>query len=119
MTTDLEARISGMSDEELLAMVQEKHEEYRKEALDLATSELTRRGITFTPPPEKVEESKNSLAVWAPIAALYILAVAFTFWWFWDSYFDTPLKKILGFALAGGLMGPVLMSRRLTGNGDS
>jgi hypothetical protein len=51
---DLKERISKLSNEELLNMIEVEPYEYRKEALDLAKAELTVRGIQFQ---ERSEES--------------------------------------------------------------
>ena len=46
-TLKLKAKISGLSDEELLNIVEVDFNDYRKEAMDFAKHELTRRGIEF------------------------------------------------------------------------
>lgn len=44
---ELQEKISQMSDEELLRMVGVDARQYRQEALDLAKSEMARRGLAF------------------------------------------------------------------------
>lgn len=46
----LKERISGMSDEELLNVVEVEFNDYRKEAINFAKQELTRRGVEFEEP---------------------------------------------------------------------
>jgi len=46
---ELKERISRFSDEELLNIVEVDWKDYRKEALEFAKNELTRRGISFEP----------------------------------------------------------------------
>jgi hypothetical protein len=46
-TRELKQRISEMSDEELLDMVEVDFADYRQQALDFAKSELMARGISF------------------------------------------------------------------------
>jgi hypothetical protein len=57
---DLKQRISRLSDEELLDMVEVEPFEYRREALDHARAELATRGIQFKQPPETSGEEANS-----------------------------------------------------------
>ena len=47
---ELKERITGLSDDELLKMVEVDFDDYRKEALDFAKAELISRGITFDEP---------------------------------------------------------------------
>jgi hypothetical protein len=54
-TRELKERISGLSDDELLDIVEVEFNDYRKEAIDFAKSELTRRGIEFQIP-DKVNQ---------------------------------------------------------------
>jgi hypothetical protein len=44
---ELKERISSLSDEELLNIVEVERDDYRKEAIDFARDELTTRGIGF------------------------------------------------------------------------
>jgi hypothetical protein len=46
-TRELKERISAMSDEALLRVVEVEFDDYRKEAIDFAKAELTARGIDF------------------------------------------------------------------------
>lgn len=48
MDSQLKERISELSDEELLEMVERKTADYRREALDYAAAELEARGIPFS-----------------------------------------------------------------------
>jgi len=58
MDTELRERISKLSDEELLEMVERKSGDYRKNALDYASEELTSRGISFTLANTEIEEDE-------------------------------------------------------------
>jgi ribosomal protein S27AE len=49
-TRELKERISRLSNEELLRMIQVEFADYRTEALDFARTELTSRGIKFKDP---------------------------------------------------------------------
>src|SRR2546423_4733168 len=57
---ELEERISKLSDEELLNMVEVEAYEYRKEALDYAKAELMLRGIQFQEAQETSDEETDS-----------------------------------------------------------
>jgi hypothetical protein len=46
----LQDRISQMSDKELLRIVEVEYEDYRKEALEFAETELQKRGVPFERP---------------------------------------------------------------------
>jgi hypothetical protein len=46
-TRELKERISAMSDEALLRVVEVEFDDYRQEAIDFAKAELTARGIDF------------------------------------------------------------------------
>jgi hypothetical protein len=48
-TDPLKKRISNLSNEELLQMVNIDYEQYRKEALDYARAEMDRRGLKIEP----------------------------------------------------------------------
>ena len=54
-TKELKQRISDMSDEELLDMVEVDFADYRQQALDFAKSELMARGISFDLAPAEPE----------------------------------------------------------------
>jgi len=75
---DLKCRISQMDDEDLLKMVN-NHSDYRQAALDLAAKELTRRNISFTPPPSKplpiVKKQKLSLLIFRLSAGISLLSI--------------------------------------------
>ena len=62
---ELKLRISQLSDEELLNMVERKPHEYRKEALDHAKAELAARGIQFqesrTPSKEEPDSTDSTI----------------------------------------------------------
>ena len=58
MDTRLRERISNLSDEELLEMVERKAADYRKDALDYASEELKSRGISFTLGDTEIEEDE-------------------------------------------------------------
>lgn len=47
---EIKQRVREMSDNQLLDMVEVEFNDYRKEALDLARAELTRRGVEFDDP---------------------------------------------------------------------
>jgi hypothetical protein len=57
---ELKERISKLSDEELLNMVEVEPYEYRKQALDYAKAELTVRGIGFQETQETSDEEADS-----------------------------------------------------------
>ena len=69
----LKHRVSGLSDDELLKMI-ENHHQYRQTALDFAARELTERRIFFTPPPPKpapvVQKKKWGWRIIALVAGL-------------------------------------------------
>ena len=46
---ELKERISRQSDSELLRIVEVERDDYRPEAIDFASSELLRRGVSFKP----------------------------------------------------------------------
>jgi len=52
---ELKDRLSQMSDRELLKIVEEEHDDYRREAIEFAEQELTKRNVPFESP-ELVEE---------------------------------------------------------------
>jgi hypothetical protein len=54
-TKELKQRISEMTDEELLDMVEVDFADYRRQALDFAKSELMARGISFEMEPARPE----------------------------------------------------------------
>ncbi|MGA9773123.1 MAG: DUF2007 domain-containing protein [Blastocatellia bacterium] len=57
---ELKERISKLSDEELLNMVEVEPDEYRREALDYAKAELMVRGIRFQETQEPSDEEADS-----------------------------------------------------------
>ena len=60
---ELKERISGLSDGELLRIVEVEFDDYRPEAIDFAKGELTARGIKFEDPSSKpVAESFQNAA---------------------------------------------------------
>ncbi len=75
---ELKHRISQINDDDLLKIVN-NHSEYRQTAIDLATKELTRRTIPFTPPPSKplpvVKEQKLSSLVIRISAGIALLSI--------------------------------------------
>jgi hypothetical protein len=59
---ELKERISKMSDEELLNIVEVESDDYRIEAIDFAKAELTRRGIEFEEPSDQQESTTQESA---------------------------------------------------------
>jgi hypothetical protein len=59
---ELKDRISQMSDRELLQIVEVEYDDYRKEAIELAQEELTKRSIPFETPEldEDVDQDGDS-----------------------------------------------------------
>ena len=66
---ELKEKISGLSDHELLNIVEVEFDDYRQEAIDFAKAELTGRGIKFEEPSsEPVAESfQNEVEAVAPV----------------------------------------------------
>src|SRR5713226_4492849 len=62
MDTELKTRISGLSDDELLQIVGPKVADYRQEAIDYASQELTARGVTFSLGVNQVTEEPDLYA---------------------------------------------------------
>jgi TolA-binding protein len=64
---ELKDRISQMSDDELLQIVEVEHDDYRQEALDFAKAELEKRNIPYEEPEigeedaAEVEDSDSSI----------------------------------------------------------
>lgn len=65
--TELKNRISEMSDRELLQIVEVDYDDYRKEALEFAQTELTKRMISFERHAQEPDEDDEVLT--APAAA--------------------------------------------------
>jgi rubrerythrin len=69
----LKERISRLSDEELLQIVEIEFRDYRQEALAFAKHELTRRGIEFEEPNNKKarppEKASQGVTTWAATCA--------------------------------------------------
>jgi hypothetical protein len=61
-TGEIKDRMSRLSDEELLDIVEVEFNDYRKEALEFARQELTRRGIRFEEPETGREENTDQAA---------------------------------------------------------
>jgi hypothetical protein len=69
---EIQSNIAGLPDEELLRVVTDDQEGYRREALDFATEELRRRKICVPPPVAKDLERSASI-VPAPIHLTHAL----------------------------------------------
>lgn len=52
----LRERIAGLSNQDLVKMVEVDHEDYRPEALEYAMAELNTRRVAYMPPPPQTEE---------------------------------------------------------------
>ncbi len=97
---DLKYRISQMEDEVLLKMVN-NHSDYRQVTLDLATKELTRRNISFTPPPplkplpvlKKEKPSSLIIRISAGIALLSI--IGFNLYRMLDSQEEMSQQRVM------------------------
>jgi hypothetical protein len=59
-TRELKERLTGLTDEELLEIVEVEADDYTPEALDIARTELTARGIEFSEDSEPSEEPAAS-----------------------------------------------------------
>ena len=57
---ELKDRISQMSNEELLRIVEVEFDDYREEALQLAEAELGKRSIPFEKPPPETNQAEES-----------------------------------------------------------
>lgn len=57
---ELKDRISQMSDRELLQIVEVEYNDYRKEALEFAESELQKRSIPFEKPEPDADEDEDA-----------------------------------------------------------
>ncbi len=99
-TADLKYRISQMEDEVLLKMVN-NHSDYRQVTLDLTTKELTRRNISFTPPPpskplpvlKKEKLSSLIIRISAGIALLSI--IGFNLYRMLDSQEEVSQQRVM------------------------
>ena len=65
----LRDRMSQMSDDQLLRIVEVEHDDYREEAIDIAQSELAKRNIPFKLPAPQAftgaeAESRSPSTVW-------------------------------------------------------
>ena len=58
---EIRERIAGLSDEELVEMVTVEASDYRQEALDLAKTELTKRGVDLSKKENDGPETEESL----------------------------------------------------------
>src|SRR5215216_158111 len=59
---ELKDRISQMSDDELLQIVEVEYDDYRREALDFAKAELEKRNIPYEEPGSAEAESEDSVS---------------------------------------------------------
>lgn len=74
---ELKEKISGLSDDELLNIVEVEFDDYRKEAIDFARAELMARGIDFEEPssgPVAESFSQNADEAVAPVRRVLICA---------------------------------------------
>ena len=62
-TIELKEKITGLSDEELLNIVEVEFNDYRKEAIDFAKNELARRGIEFDEPGKEEAQPEQTANV--------------------------------------------------------
>ena len=58
--SELKDRISQMSDRELLRIVEVEYNDYRKEALEFAESELQKRSLPFERPEPDADEAEDA-----------------------------------------------------------
>jgi hypothetical protein len=56
---ELKDRISQMSDQKLLRIVEVEYADYRQEAIDFAEAELTKRSMPFTKPDDFVDSDQD------------------------------------------------------------
>jgi hypothetical protein len=55
----LKERLSQMSDRELLKIVEEEYDDYRREAIEFAEEELTKRNVPFESPELEEEDDED------------------------------------------------------------
>ena len=58
--SELKDRISQMSNEQLLRIVEVEYDDYRIEALQFAGEELGKRGIPFEPPAPAADDAEDT-----------------------------------------------------------
>jgi hypothetical protein len=59
----LKERLSQMSDRELLKIVEEEYDDYRREAIEFAEEELTKRNVPFESPELENDEDDEDIEV--------------------------------------------------------
>jgi hypothetical protein len=64
--SELKDRISQMSNEELLRIVEVDYDDYRAEALQFAEEELGKRGIPFERPAPEAKEAEDTDSIVSP-----------------------------------------------------
>jgi hypothetical protein len=105
---ELKKRITSLPDDELLSIVEENYADYRQEALDIATEELTRRNISFTSPPRIEPEAPNKWPVLAPVVAIILIAAYAGYKYLDEVVVTSPLGRIGLAAVVGAVVGVVV-----------
>lgn len=72
-TRELKERINNMSNEELLKIVTVERNDYRREAIDFATSELQTRGVRFEPGIDIEDDEEEDDAAYPTISGKTLL----------------------------------------------